>query len=379
MIYYILLLAIVFLSAIIKPQRSQSAKKKFVLLSFTLLIALAGFRSPEVGRDVAGHYAANYEVIGSLRWSELLPYSVAGGYEIGYCYFNKLVAMLTGSDVQWFLFVTSFFIYGAFGLLIYKKSPDAIMSILLLLFSCQYYMYMNVLRQAMALSIILLGWLLSQRMRKRTWATVCMLASISLAMTFHTSAVFCVVMAIFPYLKFNKATYTMCIVFAVVFFVSFSIFYNEALSLLGAGNKYEMYEGFHSDAQGYVTIATVTNALLTFGAFLSLKYIGLSDSKQTCGAICQTVDRKEIDFLLYASFFAGLFRLMTLQMNILNRFSLYFVPFILLAYPMAFVGSKGKTATVKHLVLLLFFVYFFFTTERYAAELYGVIPYKFGL
>ncbi len=377
MIYFILLLVIVVLDKIIRPQQSLSARKTYIVIVFSLLIAVSGFRSPEVGRDVAGHYAQNYELISSLKWSELTPFSIAGGYEIGYCYYNKLIGLLTNSNIQWFLFITSLIIYGILGLFIYKKSQNITLSILLLLFTCQYYMYMNILRQAMAVSFIIMGWLIAEKFKQKNIATIIFALFILLAMTFHTSAIFCFIMLLFYYFKFNKKNYAICLCFSIIFFISFSTFYNEALSFLGEGNKYEMYEGAHAEAQGTINIQSITNAVLTAGAFITLKYIGLKNRKKE--KIREYVSDLDLNFILYATFFAGLFRLMTLQMNILNRFSFYFMPFVLIAYPIAFSGIRGRGKILKPIIMLLFFIYFAITTNRYAETLYGVVPYEFGL
>ena len=375
MIYFVLLFVIIVLGGIVKPRKSLYARKAYMIITFGLLIALSGFRSPEVGRDVAGHYAQNYELISNMKWGELLPFSIAGGYEIGYCYFNKLIGSLTQGNIQWFLFITSFFIYGVLGLFIYKKSPNVIFSVLLLLFTCQYYMYMNILRQAMAVSIIILGYLIADECKRKITAIIIFSLFILLAMTFHTSAIFCFIMLTFYYLKFDKKMYKICLCFSILFFISFASFYNEALTLLGEGNKYEMYEGGHAEAQGHINIQSVTNALLTVGAFLSLKYVGVRNiniNKKNR----KYIDESDMNFILYASFFAGLFRFMTLQMNILNRFSFYFMPFVLIAYPIAYYDMQGNYKRIKQIIILLFFIYFTITTNRYAEELYGVIPYK---
>lgn len=55
------------------------------------------------------------------------------------------------------------------------------------------------------------------------------------------------------------------------------------------------------------------------------------------------------------------------------------MPFVLIAYPIAFSGIRGRGKILKPIIMLLFFIYFAITTNRYAETLYGVVPYEFGL
>lgn len=373
MIYFVLLFVIIVLGGIVKPRKSLYARKAYMIITFGLLIALSGFRSPEVGRDVAGHYAQNYELISNMKWGELLPFSIAGGYEIGYCYFNKLIGLLTQGSVQWFLFVTSFIIYSILGLFIYKKSPNPAMSTLLLLYSCQYYMYMTMLRQAMALCVILLAWMISEEVKSKKLSYLICGGGVFIASYFHTSAILCIVILCFKFFKFKRNTIILSICIIFIFFLAYNYFYQITLDLLGAGNKYEMYEGHHADAQGYSNLQTYVNIILTLGAFVLLAYAKFFDRDNYIGK------EKITDFLLFMTLFAGVFRLMTLQMNILGRFSYYFIPFILIGYPIAYNCLGKKVLMIKNIIYAMYFIYFVFITIKYAETQYGVIPYKFGI
>ena len=374
MIYFIQLFAVALLGKIINPKYSLSSRRLYTIITFGIIIAIAGLRSPEVGRDVAGHYAENYEIISNMRWNELFQFStIGGGYELGYCYFNKLIGSLTDGNINWFLFITSLFIYGILGLFIYFKSPDPAMSSLLLIYSCQFYMYMTMLRQAMALCIVLLAWIISEKVESKKSSYLILLIGIILASYFHTSAILCIVIIFFKAIEFRRTTILISIFIILLFFLSYSSFYQITLDLLGSGNKYEMYEGNHADAKGYFNIQTFVNIILSLGAFILLVYSKFYDKRDI-------KNKQQItSFLLFMTLLAGTFRLMTIQMNILSRFSYYFIPFILIGYPIAYSSLGKKTYIIKQIMYFMYFLYFSFITIKYAETQYGVVPYKFGI
>ena len=121
-------------------------RRDFLIFSFGLMILVASLRAPSVGIDLAGHYAKRFEQIAFYSWKDIPKFSAFSTYEIGYCYYCKILSMIN-SNVQFYIFVTSLIVYGTMGYLIYKKSSDVILSTMLVIFSCQYYMYMNIIRQ----------------------------------------------------------------------------------------------------------------------------------------------------------------------------------------------------------------------------------------
>lgn len=154
-VYFWLILIIGLYGFILQANKNQRRKKCFVIVSFALIILLAGLRSSNIGIDLKAHYARNFIKIASYDWSQLASFTTP--YEIGYCYYTKFLTLIS-TDVQFYIFVTSFIIYAAIGYFIYKESPDVVMSTQLVILSCLYYMFMNIIRQGLAVSIILVGY-----------------------------------------------------------------------------------------------------------------------------------------------------------------------------------------------------------------------------
>ena len=149
-----------------KVNLSERRRKNFLIVSFGLLILVAGLRSPTVGIDLAGHYAKRFTLVSSYDWSEILTFVTLTGYEIGYCYYIKLVSCIS-TDVQVFIMVSAVVMYGIIAFFIYKKSKDVVMSTELFICMCVYYIYMNIMRQGLAVSFVLLGYMLLEKYERK--------------------------------------------------------------------------------------------------------------------------------------------------------------------------------------------------------------------
>lgn len=123
--------------------------KRFLMLSFFILLFVAGLRSIEIGTDTS-NYAMFF-----LAGEDMTSYYKA--FEYGWTYLNLFVYKL-GLDYQWIIFLSScFFLLPLYGG-IYKQSKKPLFSVCLsyLLF---YYCYsFNITRQMIAVAIVLYGY-----------------------------------------------------------------------------------------------------------------------------------------------------------------------------------------------------------------------------
>lgn len=381
-IYFVLAVFIYLYGKLYRANSSNRRRKIYLIVTFGVLILVAGLRDPSVGIDLAGHYAKRYNMIGSYSWSQVPAFSATIGYEIGYCYYTRFLYFIS-SDVQFFVFVTSFLIYAAFGYFIYKESTDVVMSTEFMLFSCLYYMGMNVLRQELAFAIVLIAytWLDNSERNLRDYIKFVIL--ILIAATFHSSAILCLLMVLFDRMKFTRKQIIVGIGAIVVFYVFYMKFYTVALDLLGAGNNYERYLTSVTEGAGNINLHTIYNFLLAFMTFLMGYYVLVWEKKSNKNILINDessycLARNE-SFLLYMVLIAATFRLLIFQMNILNRFSLYFTPFITILCPYAISSMhlNSNKKIVRAFVYILFGFYFVWITINKAAEFYGVVPYSF--
>lgn len=81
-VYFWLILIIGLYGFILQANKNQRRKKCFVIVSFALIILLAGLRSSNIGIDLKAHYARNFIKIASYDWSQLASFTTP--YEMLY-------------------------------------------------------------------------------------------------------------------------------------------------------------------------------------------------------------------------------------------------------------------------------------------------------
>ena len=131
-IYFLSTLFILGFGACFDVNKSRRRQAMYLAVCFGILILIAALRSREVGTDLAIHYARRYEQVALCSWAEVPAFSASTTYEIGYCYFTKLLSVINPS-VQFYIAVTSAIIYGSIGVFLYRNSVDVEMSTLLLI------------------------------------------------------------------------------------------------------------------------------------------------------------------------------------------------------------------------------------------------------
>lgn len=381
-IYFVLAVFIYLYGKLYRANSSNRRRKIYLILTFGVLILVAGLRDPSVGTDLAGHYAKRYNMIGSYSWSQIPTFSATIGYEIGYCYFTRFLHFFS-SDVQFFVFATSFLMCAAFGYFIYKESTDVVLSAELMLFNCFYYRFMTMMRQGLAISIILVAYTLLNGSERKLKDYIKFALLILLASTFHSSAILCMLMILFDRLKFTKKQIIFGVGAMVAFYLFYMNFYTVALNFFGTGNNYERYLTSATEGVGNINMQTIYNFLLAFVPFLLGYYVLVWEKKKEKHLFKDDKNmyclKKNESFLLYMVLIASTFNLLVFRMNILNRFSLYFTPFVLILCPYAISSMKLKSnkPIVRACIYFMFGVYFVWLTITKAAEFYGVVPYRF--
>lgn len=381
-IYFVLAVFIYLYGKLYRANSSNRRRKIYLIVTFGVLILVAGLRDPSVGTDLAGHYAKRYNMIGSYSWSQIPTFSATIGYEIGYCYFTRFLHFFS-SDVQFFVFATSFLMCAAFGYFIYKESTDVVLSAELMLFNCFYYRFMTMMRQGLAISIILVAYTLLNGSERKLKDYIKFALLILLASTFHSSAILCMLMILFDRLKFTKKQIIFGVGAMVAFYLFYMNFYTVALNFFGTGNNYERYLTSATEGVGNINMQTIYNFLLAFVPFLLGYYVLVWEKKKEKHLFKDDKNmyclKKNESFLLYMVLIASTFNLLVFRMNILNRFSLYFTPFVLNLCPYAISSMKLKSnkPIVRACIYFMFGVYFVWLTITKAAEFYGVVPYRF--
>lgn len=381
MAVYFALAAIVGLyGTAIHANTDQRRRKRFVIVAFALMILLAGLRSPSVGIDLRQHYARNFTNIASYDWSQLASFTTP--YEIGYCYYTKFLTLIS-TDVQFYIFVTSFIIYAAIGYFIYKESTDVVMSTELVILSCLYYMFMNIIRQGMAVAIVLVGFVWLDYSRRNLKDYVKFAIMIILASTFHNSAILCMSIILFDRLKFTKKQILIGGAITALIYTFYMQIYVRVVGFFGSGNNYERYLT-GSESVGNFNTQSLVNFLLAFFAFLLGYYVLVWKKKSVKNIFAEDVENeygfeKSESTMLFLVLIASVCRLLLFRMNIMNRFTYYFIPFLYILYPYTIdkMTLRSNRLIMRALVYCVFALYFVWMTTSYASPFYGTVPFEF--
>lgn len=151
-------LVILLLLAAFLLQGNVKSSKKFLLVAFLLLFAYMGLRNVNTfGADSSGYngsYPVIYSRYGQMSWGDLTGRG-ENNYNIGFAYLIKLIYELTGGNYQSFISILSLFIVFSYIRFIGKYSPSPIQSILYFLGLLYFTMLSDVMKQAIAMSVLL--------------------------------------------------------------------------------------------------------------------------------------------------------------------------------------------------------------------------------
>lgn len=380
-IYFIQAILIVIAGSICDVNKSARNKRMFLFFSFGLLILVSALRSRNVGTDLTIHYAKRYEYISAYSWDRIPEFSSMTTFEPGYCYFTKFLSMIN-PDLQFYVAVTSFIIYGVLGWFIYKNSTDVRMSTYLLIFTGTYYNYMNIIRQALAGSIILIGYEVLKSNHKRMLRYSVFTAFVLLAVSIHTVSILCMVFILFDLLKFKKREILTGLGAAVALFVLYKEIFSFLANRISSSREYIDYLTKENESVGHINIQSIWMFMVVFLAFLlGAYYMVILKKEKSVNYIdkSQYLIERQDNTLLFSGLAASVCRFMVFRMNIINRYSFYFMPFVLLLYPRAI--QEIKNPYNKRIVRIIVYVvtvgYFLLMTFRYEADFHHTVPYEF--
>lgn len=363
--------------------KTPRKRKRFIFIAFGILILIASLRATDVGIDLAGHYVKRYNDIANVSWGDLPKFAAFTGYEIGYCVFTKVLSIFS-QNPQLLLVVCSFLIFGSIAYFIYKESEDVVMSTMLLVLSCTYYMCLTMIRQSIAFALILVGFTVLDNSSRRIKNYIVFGLWILLASTFHYSALLCLSMLVIDHLRFTRRH----IIYGFAAILVLYFFYQQIYSLLvglvsGGENRYERYETHSAESMGNINLQTIVGFLLVFFVFLLAYYVLIWKKKKRrmlegVANDDYSLDKRE-SFMLFMVLMASACRLLVFRMNIINRFTYYFICFVFVLCPHAIemVHSSKNRMVLKQIVYLVYGVYFVWISMFFAGALYGTVPYHF--
>ena len=373
-IYLIALFGLMLYGGCANHNLTKKRKKRYIVFSFACLAIISMLRSYNVGRDLQAHYYKTFLRVVNLDWNNLFTL----GYENGYLVFYKIISMFT-SDGQWMIAIHALIVIGITGWFIYRNSDNVVMSTFMFITTNTWFMYMTMMRQAMAVSFVLVALEIWKRKDWRIKRFVLYVLVVILAMQFHSSAFIAFIIPIFDYLPFKRKH---ILISTIVMIASFAL-YNQlfkAVSLLQIGKR--DYTEFYSSSGEAINIISLyfvfIYALIFIIGTVSLVYYK-GEENQSSNLNVTDESGFSNSFILYMVLVLEVCRITGLKINIMARMTYYFMPFVYILLPRAIASFRNYSnkKIVKYSIYVLMTVAFVWLTYRSAATMYGTVPYQF--
>lgn len=373
MIIYICVLSIITLFSLTQCKHTTRGRKRIIVFAFGLIVIIAALRKYTVGIDLEKYYYNSFIQYANWDWKDVGN----NAYEPGYYYLNILIGRFTNNP-QVFIAITSILSFSIFGWFIYKNSDNVFMSTFIFITFSFWFMFMNIIRQTLAIAIVLLAYDILNRQSLKIMRMPLFVGLILVATSFHNSAILMLCLLPLHYLKFQKKE----IIGSVIAIVIAMLTYNKFFVLLASIMNHRNYVGAYLEKgnvdSGMITVVMIIIYALIFsiGAY---RLIWKSKDVQNCVSEDLILNPYSNDFLMYAALIVLITRILSTRLTIIGRISYYFYPYIWILLPRIetnvrlYNNRRAFRFLVYSLGMVLFFVVGFFK----AAEYYGTVPYEF--
>ena len=346
-------------ACVLKPLRSKEKRVILTCIFYGTLAFLAMMRSETVGVDTH-QYTWAYRTIGSDTSFSFDKYR----YEHGFTFLCR-VLNLVSHDPQLLIMVTGAFTMFAVGYATYRLSDDVSLSAFMFVAMTTYTMYLNVMRQAIAISFVLIGYC---KLHDRKWKTA--LLFFFIATQFHQTA--WLVFLVFPltFLVFSKLSLLAYIFATVIMFVGSDSVTKLIASVLG---KEEFYDPNHSGANYFgalIQLFFVACIVLMCFFYMPIKKREKDINEQE-NANLHIVYTYQHMLMLWVMFVA-----MGVKVEVLSRLAYYFGSLVIVIVP-AILKRIPTTERffVRNIFCFVCLIYFI-TIGILRPQWHGAIPYE---
>ncbi len=283
----------------------------FVVLCFAQCVIIAGNRYG-IGADY-GMYASGFFNMAKTGF-EVFAYE---DWEIGFILLNKVIGMFTAWPSALIMVSTVISLIGPF-YLIWRYSSGPFMSVFLYLNMYLFYLDMNYIRQAIAMSIMCFAFGFLRD--KKFWR---FLLIVAIAATFHLTVLYMVPVFLFSLLKISPASMILYL-FGLLFYY-----------ILSDGVLNILLSKFHTEYAGSVFIES--------GVYF---YYALFPLLLCAGMVALSFYVKEIPrslgVLIHMTLMMGFWQIVMTKHSLFERFSYYTMLFVILAVPEALKAFKHQ-------------------------------------
>lgn len=370
MTIYILYLGFIFFWAFWCNVSKSSLKKgnqenRFLNVVWIAMFLLCVLRDPTVGRDVPGYELA-YQMTADVPFSDF-DYIY---FEKGYTLLMKLCLAMNIS-FQGFLVVVYLIILIPIYFYIRNFSRDKFLSVII--YVCYMYFEFNMtgIRQAMATSIVLIGYMLYIKAKRfnRLW----LLVFITLAVLFHNSAFICYFFVLVSYIRI------MYLYIASVCGLTVIVFFTRRFFIQYIKDLFEK-DSMNENAGLYIGM----NFLFTLALCVAFVYCYVMKNKRF-SKVYNTVDsqskalidfQQKVDDSNLKIFLLGITAMVLFGSDTAARTYMLLAQIMIVQLPNSLDAFDKDSKRIIRLILIGFFIVFFFTNTLIPNN-FDIVPYKF--
>lgn len=374
MIFYLCFgLSFLLFSSAVRTECDDKSRKFVGLLFFFIVFLFMGLRSPEVGNDSMQFYQA-YTRIKVTPWTNY----TSERYEFGFFALCKGLGIFFPHPQTLFLFTGLVFAFSVYRF-IRMYSNNIALSCVLFLFLNLWAVYMNLIRQILALCIIL--YFLDALFHEKR-LQFCL--GVFLASLFHRSALVCLVMLVFYKKPFKKKFLIFYIPFTAFCFWKYDWIFTLGTIILHRYEGYRFSQTFGaSNYFGMLFHSLICFSILFYGVLL---HQGKED---------KTAKGLTPDFQIYMLLCCLFCYTLGMRMYILSRITPYFTifyltwfgeaqPFVKMEkFPLENIPKDNSNFILKRIYplesyfIVLVSSAYFCIVHLFRPEWQGVVPYRF--
>jgi len=353
MIVYLVLLSFWGLMAIIiqlNGAYKYNSNKLYLIVASISLFFIMALRSETVGTDILAYYF-EYENASDYTFN-LLRAS-----ELGYSYFNLIFSELGISFQVYLAVIAAIFIF-AISKLYYIYSKNVLLSYYLHVTIGLFAMSMTGLRQTLAISLTLLAFIYLMRDRK-----ILFFLFIGIAYFFHNSAITFLPVFLLSKIRINKK------IGLIIFGLSCSMFLlrdwiASLFQYIVISNKYKNYLDIPHNVNPLVVLV---NMAIPLACLLFYSY-NKGNNEEGYNRAMSTL------FLLSITNF--IVHILSLNVSMITRISLYFMVYNTVLIPNVIQGIKRKEIRIIAILVSIFLPLIQFIISTPGSS-YGIDNYKF--
>lgn len=313
-------------------------KKLYLTLSGLILITISGCRTIYYGSGDTFVYANMYDDDFNMSLADIIAFGHKDTY---YHCFSKILSYAIGGNFQNALLVFATMYVIPLSYILYKESPNIVVSFVVLFAMGFFNFSMNGIRQGLAIAFILFSYFPLRDKKIIRFVLFVLIAS-----CFHGTAVCFLIVYPFYVLGFNKKTALLYTLLVIVI-----LFYGDALIRQFATEISVYDERFanYAVSERSLTYSGLIQFLLILG--LTLYYYKPFSQMNKDSGLLMTLLLLSIMFQAFAVYIAEMFR-------VAMYFSIFMVlllPKVLMSIPQS--SRKGITVIICSLLCLYFYAY----------------------